>query len=121
MADPERIGAHWTFPALIFRGEGRLVFDSEAPFARNTAGLLGFYERQGVARAERRLIEVLAMSENGVAITVADRMLDAGGGEIVSWKAAYLLQGLQQGWRAAVAFADGEIAAWAARGTPLGR
>ena len=119
--DADQVAAHWSFPALIFQAGGRIVFDSEDRFSRNTKALLGFYERQQVACAERRLVDVMAMSETGAAITVADRMLDPSGAPIVSWRAAYVLQRLEKDWRATVAFADGELAAWAARGTPLGR
>ena len=119
-ADAGQITAHWSFPALIFQAGGRLAFDNGERFTRNTAALLGFYARQGVARAERAIAGRLDMGADGLALSVADRMLDAEGDEIVSWRAAYVLQRLDGSWRASAAFADGELAAWAQRGTPLG-
>ncbi len=119
-ADARKITAHWSFPALIYQAGGRIVFDDAEKFTRNTKALLGFYERQGVAWAERTLVDTLSMGPEGLAITVKDRMLAENGEEIVEWRAAYLLQTVAGVWRASAAFADGEMAAWARRGTPLG-
>ena len=118
--DAEAVGAHWTFPALILQAGRSLSFDSPATFTRNTAMLLGFYQRQGVARVVRRVTGAFEMNAEAVAMTVADEMQDESGAVIVGWEAAYVLQRIGGKWQAAVASADGETAAWAARGTPLG-
>jgi len=118
--DAVGIESHWTFPALIIQGERSLVFKSSDHFTKNTEALLGFYKREGVARADRKLISCMRMGEATAAMTVEDNMLDDAGGEIVSWQAAYVLQQIGGKWRAVSAVADGESAAWAARGTPLG-
>lgn len=119
-ADAGKITAHWSFPALIYQAGGRMVFDKAEKFTRSTQALLDFYEREGAARAERELVDCLEMGPDGLAITVSDRMLAATGEEIVAWRAAYLLQNIAGNWMASAAFAEGEMAAWAARGTPLG-
>ena len=119
--DIDAIGGHWIFPALILQSGRTLAFDSVERFSKNTSGLLGFYEHHGVDRAERDLVDHLVLSPDAVSITVFDKMIDAAGKTIVTWQAAYVLQSVQGNWRAAVALADRELAAWAARGTPLGR
>lgn len=119
--DIDAIGRHWMFPALILQSGRTLAFDSLERFSKNTSGLLGFYERQGVDRAERDLVDHLVLSPDAVSITVFDKMIDIAGETIVTWQAAYVLQKVKGNWLAAVALADGELAAWAAHGTPLGR
>lgn len=119
--DAGAIERHWVFPALIVQRERRLVFETAERFSANTDMLLGFYRRQNVARVTRSLSEHLVMGDGLVSVTVSDVMQDAGGAEIVSWQAAYLLQKVAGAWKAAVAYADGEVSAWAARATPLGK
>ena len=118
--DAEGIERHWVFPALIINDGKRIAFKSAEQFTRNTSALLGFYKRQGVARAERKLITCMQMHIDVAAMRVHDQMLDASGNNIVEWQAAYVLQNTEGAWRAACAVADGEADAWKARGTPLG-
>ena len=118
--DAEAIAAHWTFPALTTQVGRSFTFKNAEHFAKNTGLLLGFYKAQKVACVERSVAEHLPMSPGAVSMTVQDRMLDADGNEIAAWKAAYILQNVDGAWKAVAAVADGEVDAWAARGTPLG-
>lgn len=118
--DIPAIGAHWTFPAVILAGGAPVLLASRDKFDRNTDRLCTFYRAQGVTRAQRKLLEHFPMTQTAAAMRVADTMLDAKGGEIVSWQAAYTLTRTPEGWRACLADAGGEMAAWDSRGTPLG-
>lgn len=118
--DAAGIGDHWLFPALIISSGRNLVFKTREHFDANTGGLLDFYKREGVAKAERGVLSCLAMNDDTAAMRVCDAMLDGDGNTIVTWEAAYTLRKTDEGWRAILAAADGELAAWAARGTPLG-
>ena len=116
----EAIASHWTFPALTTQAGRSFTFKSAEHFAKNTGLLLGFYKAQAVQSVERRVIDLLNMGAGAVSMTVQDRMLDANGQEIAAWQAAYVLQRVDGAWKAVAAIADGEVDAWAARGTPLG-
>ena len=118
--DAEAIAGHWAFPALTTQAGRSFAFKSTDHFAGNTQRLLEFYKAQDVAKVERQVVEVLPMSETSVSLTVSDRMKTADGILIASWEAAYVLQAREGQWKAIAAIADGEVAAWAARGTPLG-
>lgn len=117
----DAIAAHWTFPALTTQAGRSFTFKSAEHFAKNTGLLLGFYKAQKVERVERRVVDILSMSDGAVSMTVQDRMLDGASNEIAAWQAAYVLQYVNKTWKAVAAVADGEVDAWAARGTPLGR
>ena len=117
--NPEAIASHWTFPALTTQASRSFTFKSAEHFAKNTGLLLGFYKAQNVVSVERRVINLLQMSAGAVSMTVQDRMLDTDGLEIAAWQAAYVLQRVDGAWKAVAAIADGEVDAWAARGTPL--
>jgi len=86
--DVEAISKHWAFPALIVAGHQNLTFQSADAFNRNTDGLLGFYRKVGVARAHRKLLTVSEMGQGTASITVADKMVDRDGAQIVTWEAA---------------------------------
>lgn len=118
--EAEAIAAHWAFPALTTQAGRSYSFKSAEHFAKNTGLLLGFYEAQGVDRVVRTLTTCAPLYEGVASMTVSDVMYDANGGEIAHWEAAYVLQRVEGVWRAVMAVADGETAAWAARGTPLG-
>ncbi|MEO1100352.1 MAG: hypothetical protein AAFW65_00750 [Pseudomonadota bacterium] len=119
--DSSGVADHWLFPALITQEGRTLLFKDRDKFDANTRSLLSFYSKQGVARAERTLVEAMAMNEDNASMRVEDRMVREDGAVIVSWEAAYVLTRTRKGWRAVLAAADGEMDAWKARGTPLGR
>ena len=118
--DADAIAAHWAFPALTTQAGRSFVFKSVEHFATNTKRLLDFYKSQQVFQVERVVTDLMPLSETAVSLKVSDRMSAADGTEIATWQAAYVLQKRDQSWRAIAAIADGEVAAWAARGTPLG-
>ena len=118
--DAGRISAHWVFPALIYNEDRRIVFGSNEHFSKNTVKLLSFYQRQGVERVQRRLESHFDLGASVVSIRVHDVMFSTASDLIVEWDAAYVLQSIDGDWRAVSAVADGELAAWRNRGTPLG-
>jgi hypothetical protein len=118
--DAAGISAHWTFPALTTAAGRSFTFKTEAHFTQNTAQLLEFYRRHAVARVQRDVIAHHPLHRDATAMTVADIMYTASGEEIARWHAAYVLQRVNGSWKAVMAVADGEMEAWAARGTPLG-
>ncbi len=118
--DVDAITAHWTFPALTTQAERSYTFKTAEHFAKNTNILLGFYSAQKVTRVVREVQSCHQMYDGVAAMTASDVMYDAQGTEIASWHAAYVLQRIAGAWKAVMAVADGETAAWAARGTPLG-
>ncbi|MEL7540408.1 MAG: hypothetical protein AAGJ51_05855 [Pseudomonadota bacterium] len=118
--DAVGISQHWTFPALTTQAGRSFVFKSDEHFAKNTARLLEFYRSQAVARVEREVVDCGLLHQDVASMVVADVMLTERNDPIASWQAAYVLQRVDGAWKAVMAVADGEINAWAARGTPLG-
>jgi hypothetical protein len=118
--DSAALAAAWSFPALI-SGPGAALACDEAVFRRNVDGLFGFYDRQGVAGASATVEAVHPLSPGVVLSHTHYVMLSADGAPIAAWDTQYLLRDRGNGLRAFAAVSDGEVAAWAARGTPLGR
>jgi hypothetical protein len=117
--DTDALVAAWSFPAAIAGPAGNAVFDAPA-FRRNVEALFGFYRRQGVVRTTATVAALHPLGE-GVVLSQTDyAMFDAAGALIAGWQTPYLLRQTGDGLHAFAAVADSEVAAWAARGTPLG-
>jgi ketosteroid isomerase-like protein len=117
--DADALSAAWMFPALISGPAGGTAFD-EALFRRNLAAMFGFYTRQGVGQASARVGDIHSLGDHVVAANIHYALATADGAPIVAWETAYLLRDAGHGPRSFAAVFDGEVAAWAARGTPLG-
>lgn len=115
----ERIQAFWSFPAFLCSGDRQTAFDNDA-FRANTVNLCAFYDSQGVARAEKQVLELSRLTETTVTVRTADTLRDANGRVVAEWEHVYLLVETADGIRLAAALPDNEIRAWKARGTPLG-
>jgi len=118
--DAPAIAAHWTFPALTTAAGRSFSFKSSEHFAGNTDRLLDFYRKQDVAKVERSIVACGHLAPGIAHMIVQDKMLSGQGEAIAEWEAAYVLQSIDGKWKAVMAVADVEMAAWAARGTPLG-
>jgi hypothetical protein len=117
--DVAGLGDMWSFPAFI-SGPRSGGFAERESFDANTAALCDFYVAQGSVKAEKRVIDVRQEYDNAAMVRTADRLSDAAGETIAAWEHLYLLRRQTEGWRVQAAVADAEVAAWAARGTPLG-
>jgi len=117
--DLDAISALWAFPATII-ARGRSVCFDAAAFRANSAALCAFYDRQGMAEAQKTVLAAEALFPGLWLVRTADRMIDAQGREIAHWDHAYLLTETEGGPRAIVAMADGELDAWEKNGTPVG-
>jgi len=119
--DMDAIADAWSYPCLISQSTGAFAFANRDSFHKNVSSLDGFYVRQGVAKASGTVRQV-AEPHDGVAIVEIDYELsDVNGARIIAWPTTYTLRRNKTGaWKACFAIADGEVAAWAARGTPLG-
>ncbi|MEM7661812.1 MAG: hypothetical protein AAF292_06155 [Pseudomonadota bacterium] len=118
--DVRAIGSHWSFPATILTGNRQMVLKTVDDFNANTAALVDFYRAQDVAQVKRVVRRVFQMSECLAAMQVSDVMQSASGDTLVEWDSSYVLREDGNTWRAIFADANGEVNAWASRGTPLG-
>lgn len=115
----DRIQDLWSFPAFLCSGGRQVAFDSDA-FRANTLKLCGFYDRQGVARAEKQVLELTRLTESTASVRTADTLRDTDGHVVAEWEHVYLLVETAGGIRIAAALPDNEVRAWKVRGTPLG-
>ena len=118
--DADAIAAHWTYPSLTTQAGRSFAFKSDEHFSKNTSRLLGFYKAQDVRRVVRHIVDAQAINLDTARMTVSDEMLNSADEPLAEWQATYIMQRVDDAWKAVMAIADGEVEAWAARGTPLG-
>jgi len=111
--------AHWSLPAFISGPRSGVFSDADA-FLANTQALCAFYAAQGVVRADKTILDVQPQFDGVALARTGDRLSDATGKTVAEWEHVYMLRREDAGWKAFLAIADGELAAWEARGTPLG-
>lgn len=118
--DADRIAQFWMFPCLVNVRDKSASFENADHFKHNLAGLLRFYQKQGVATAKKRVIDTAVNVPSCLFITTFDQLFDDQHRLITSWNHYYMLRRTKDGfWKIAVSVADEEIDAWASRGTPL--
>ena len=117
--DSDALVAAWAFPAVIAGPRGNMAFDAPA-FRRNVEALFGFYDRQGVVSVTATVAALTVLGDDVVLSQTDYAMLDKDGALIAGWQTPYMLRNTADGLRAFAAVADSEVAAWAARGTPMG-
>ena len=89
-----------------------------ASFRQHCAGLMDFYRAQGVVRPEGELLSASELFPGVAEARMAYRMIGEGGALVAEWEHVYILR-CSDRWRVSLTIADGEMAAWAAKGVGL--
>jgi hypothetical protein len=118
--DPVAISAHWAYPAY-FCARGKRASLAAPEFQANAEALCAFYRAQGVARVAATVAQVDWLFDGLALARVGYELADDAGTPVAAWDHIYLVSATDGGLRLAVAMPDGELDAWAARGTPLGQ
>ena len=79
---------------------------------------MDFYRTQGVVQPVGALLSTTELFPNVAEARMAYRMQGAGDELIAEWEHVYILRRTDR-WRVTLTIADGEMAAWAARGVQL--
>lgn len=87
-------------------------------FRDHCVTLMDFYRPQGVVRPEGRLLSASELFPNVAQARMAYRMCGEGDELVSEWEHVYILRRSDR-WRVSLTIADGEMAAWAARGAQL--
>ena len=82
------------------------------------ATLLDFYRAQGIVRPEGEVLSVTELFPDVAEVRMAYRMHGEGDELVATWEHVYILRRSDR-WRVSLTIADGEMAAWAARGAEL--
>jgi ketosteroid isomerase-like protein len=117
--DVDAICRSWAYPAYFVARGRRAALDAEA-FRANTQALCTFYRARGMTEATKELLEITCISPGTALVRTADVLRGGDGGTIAAWEHVYLLSHTADGLKLVAAMPDGELAAWQARGTPLG-
>jgi len=109
--DIESICSMWKYPAYMVYDDKRLVFDRQS-FKDNAVRLCRFYADQGMARADKDVVDVVRLTATTAAARTIDRMYRADGTVLAEWMHAYLLSEVAGAISIVAAMPDDETRAW---------
>ena len=107
----------WDEVGLFPSPSGNFAMDRQA-FRDHCVTLMNFYRQQGVTRPEGELLSTSELFPNVAEARVAYRMWGEGDTLIAEWEHVYILRNKDR-WRVSLTIADGEMAAWQAKGVQL--
>lgn len=115
--DVHGVCALWEPVGLFPTPNGNFAMDAQT-FHAHCTSLMDFYRQQGVARPEGELLTATELFPGVAEARMAYRMWDKDDALIAEWEHVYILRN-SDGWRVSLTIADGEMAAWTARGAQL--
>ena len=105
-------------PVGLFPSPGGNVAMDRPTFRGHCATLMDFYRQQGVVRPVGKLLSVAELFPHVAEARMAYRMKGQDAETVAEWDHVYILRRTDR-WRVTLTIADGEMAAWAARGAQL--
>ena len=115
--DAVRLSELWDEVGLFPTPTGNFAM-SRSVFRDHCATLFGFYRGQGVVRPEGALLSVNELFPSIAQARMAYRMMGADEVSVAEWEHVYILR-RTDAWRVSLTIADGELAAWTAKGVQL--
>ena len=105
-------------PVGLFPSPGGNAAMDRQTFRGHCATLMDFYRQQGVVRPEGELLSAAELFPNVAEARMAYCMKGNDAETVAEWEHVYILRRTDR-WRVTLTIADGEMAAWAARGAQL--
>ena len=115
--DADALSELWDEVGLFPAPTGNFAMERQA-FRDHCVTLMDFYRRQGVVRPEGDVLSAAELFPDVAEVRMAYRMRGAGGELVAAWEHVYILRKRDR-WRVSLTIADGEMAAWAAKGAQL--
>ena len=113
-SDVDALTDLWDAVGLFPSPTGNFAMERQA-FRDHCVTLMDFYRRQGVVRPEGELLSADELFPDVAQARMAYRMHGAGEQLVAEWEHVYILRRTNR-WRVSLTIADGEMAAWAAKG-----
>lgn len=115
--DADALADLWEPVGLFPSPAGNFAMDRQT-FRDHCATLMDFYRQQGVVRPVGDLLSTAELFPQVAEARMAYRMHGEGDELIAEWEHVYILRRTDR-WRVTLTIADGEMAAWTARGAQL--
>ncbi|WP_033294513.1 hypothetical protein [Amycolatopsis jejuensis] len=115
--DADAVAALWEPVGLFPSATGNSAMDVQE-FRGHCGNLMDFYRSQGVARPEGKLLTATELFPGVAEARMAYRVWGENEELIAEWEHVYLLRRSDR-WLVTLTIADGEMAAWTARGAKL--
>lgn len=115
--DADALSELWDEVGLFPAPNGNFAM-ARSPFRGHCISLFDFYRAQGIVRPEGALLSAEELFPNVAQARMVYRMMGADGAPVAEWEHVYILRRTDT-WRVSLTIADGEMAAWTAKGVQL--
>ncbi|MFN3311923.1 MAG: hypothetical protein ACK46Q_00420 [Hyphomonas sp.] len=115
--DADALSGLWDEVGLFPSPTGNFAMERPA-FRDHCVTLMDFYRRQGILRPTGELLSATELFPNVAQACMAYRMFGEGDELVAEWEHVYILRRSDR-WRVSLTIADGEMAAWVAKGAQL--
>jgi hypothetical protein len=115
--DADTLSELWDEVGLFPTPTGNFAMPRSA-FRDHCAALFSFYRAQGVVRPAGALLTADELFPDVAQARMAYRMMGVDDAQIAEWEHVYVLRRTDV-WRISLTIADGEMAAWMAKGVKL--
>ncbi len=115
--DADALSDLWEPVGLFPSPTGNFAMDRQT-FRDHCLTVMDFYRDQGVVRPAGDLLSTAELFPHVAQVRMGYRMHGEGDEVIAEWEHVYILRRTDR-WRVTLTIADGEMAAWAARGAQL--
>jgi hypothetical protein len=115
--DVDALSELWDTVGLFPSPTGNFAMERQA-FRDHCVTLMDFYRQQGMVRPEGELLSATELFPNVAQIRMAYRMHGERDKLVAEWEHVCILRRSDR-WRVSLTIADGEMAAWAAKGAQL--
>lgn len=115
--DADALSERWDTVGLFPSPTGNFAME-RAAFRDHCVTLMDFYRQQGVTRPVGTLLSAAELFPGVAEVRMAYRMMGKHDELVAEWEHVYILR-RTDAWRISLTIADGEMAAWTARGAQL--
>ncbi|ACT58067.1 hypothetical protein [Hirschia baltica] len=109
----------WSLPCLVTSNKRNLAFSDPTEFLESLTKLGTFGKSVGMTKMQKIVVENCEIAPETVSAITKDTIFNQDGEVIVSWEQTYILQRIDNQWKAIATISTGEVTSWAAMGSKL--
>ncbi|MFC7291955.1 hypothetical protein [Hirschia litorea] len=117
--DFQTVSKMWSLPCLVTSNKNSLSFTDRKVFEENLNKMGNFGKSVGITLVQKIVFEIFQIAPETLSVRTRDTSFNKDGEAIVGWEQTYILQHIDDQWKAIATVASGEVTSWAAKDTPL--
>ncbi len=117
--DFKKVSKMWALPCLVTSNRKSLAFTDIKAFEEGLETMGEFGKSVGITTVQKIVSEIFKIAPDTLSVRTRDTSFNKDGDAIVGWEQTYILQYIDDQWKAIATVASGEVTSWAAKDSPL--